>query len=121
MARFTAPTLRFPAPTCQVRRTSGIPRPAQPLPDDGPDGPEQLVVPGRIAAPAPPEGTVVFLIGMRVNHLWDVRRWVPALRAMPAMLRELLSDPDRRHRPAWHAFNRRTRGAAAPAQSPRAR
>lgn len=52
------------------------------------------VVPGRVAAPAPPEGTVVFLIGMRVNHLRDVRRWVPVLRAMPAMLRELFDDPD---------------------------
>jgi len=52
------------------------------------------VVPGRIAAPAPPEGTVVFLIGMRVNRLRDVRRWLPVMRAMPAMLRELYQDPD---------------------------
>ena len=52
------------------------------------------VVPGRIAAPAPPEGTVVFLIGMRVNRLWDVRRWLPVFAAMPKMLRELLSDPE---------------------------
>lgn len=106
------------------------------------------VVPGRVAAPAPPEGTVVFLIGMRINHLWDVRRWLPVLGAMPAMLRELLSDPDsglldattwisgrtllvkqywssfdkldayardrdKRHRPAWHAFNVRARGNTA--------
>lgn len=52
------------------------------------------IAPGRVAAPAPPEGTVVFLIGMRVNQLRDVRRWVPVVRAMPAMLRELRSDPD---------------------------
>ncbi|MBO0708296.1 MAG: DUF4188 domain-containing protein [Candidatus Dormibacteraeota bacterium] len=106
------------------------------------------VVPGRVAAPAPPEGTVVFLIGMRVNRLRDVRRWLPVFTAMPAMLRELLSDPDsglldattwisgrsvlvkqywssfekldgyardrdKRHRPAWHAFNVRSRGNSA--------
>ncbi|MGH7912379.1 MAG: DUF4188 domain-containing protein [Candidatus Dormibacteraceae bacterium] len=106
------------------------------------------VTPGRAAAPAPPEGTVVFLIGMRINRAWDVRRWLPVIRAMPAMLRELLQDPDsglldattwlsgrtilvkqywrsfealdayardrdRRHRPAWHAFNVRARGNAA--------
>ncbi len=106
------------------------------------------VVPGRTAAPAPPEGTVVFLIGMRVNRLRDVRRWLPVLSAMGPMLRELSRDPDsglldattwisgrtilvkqywssfekldayardrdRRHRPAWHAFNVRARGNTA--------
>lgn len=106
------------------------------------------VVPGRVAAPAPPEGTVVFLIGMRINRLRDVRRWLPVFTAMPAMLRELASDPEsglldattwisgrtllvrqywssfekldayardrnQRHRPAWHAFNVRSRGNSA--------
>ena len=37
---------------------------------------------------------VVFLIGMRVNQPWRPGRWLPAFRAMPAMLRELYSDPD---------------------------
>lgn len=52
------------------------------------------VKPGRIAAPAPPEGTVVFLIGMRFNRLRDVRRWAPAFTAMPRMLRELGEHPE---------------------------
>lgn len=106
------------------------------------------VIAGRTAAPAPPEGTVVFLIGMRVNHLWDVRQWLPVVSAMGPMLRELFGDPDsglldattwvsgrtllvkqywssfekldayardrdKHHRPAWHAFNVRTRGNTA--------
>lgn len=32
---------------------------------------------------------VVFLIGMRINKPWKLRRWWPVFRAMPAMLREL--------------------------------
>lgn len=48
---------------------------------------------GRFAAPPAPEGTVVFLIGMRVNTLWDVRRWLPAALAMPRMIRELMTQP----------------------------
>ncbi|MFI0241020.1 DUF4188 domain-containing protein [Streptomyces sp. NPDC016845] len=35
---------------------------------------------------------VVFLIGMRVNHLWAVHRWLPVFCAMPMMLRELGKD-----------------------------
>jgi hypothetical protein len=36
-----------------------------------------------------PEGTVVFLIGMRINALLQVRQWWPVFMAMPRMLREL--------------------------------
>jgi hypothetical protein len=32
---------------------------------------------------------VVFLIGMRINKLWKVHKWLPAFLAMPRMLREL--------------------------------
>jgi Domain of unknown function (DUF4188) len=32
---------------------------------------------------------VVFLIGMRINRLWKPHKWLPALRAMPGMLKEL--------------------------------
>lgn len=35
---------------------------------------------------------VVFLIGMRINRLWKVHRWLPVARAMPRMLRELYAD-----------------------------
>ena len=37
---------------------------------------------------------VVFLIGMRVNKLWRPDPWLPTFAAMPAMLRELSTDPD---------------------------
>jgi hypothetical protein len=37
---------------------------------------------------------VVYRIGMRINTLWKVHRWLPVLRAMPKMLAELESDPD---------------------------
>lgn len=36
---------------------------------------------------------VVFLIGMRINHLWKLHRWLPAVRAMPRMLAELQARP----------------------------
>jgi hypothetical protein len=36
---------------------------------------------------------VVFLIGMRINHVHKIGRWLPVLRAMGPMLRELSDDP----------------------------
>ena len=38
---------------------------------------------------------VVFLIGMRINRLWQVQRWLPVLAAMPRMIVELVKDPSR--------------------------
>lgn len=38
---------------------------------------------------------VVFLIGMRVNRLWQFWRWIPVLAAMPRMILELAKDPSR--------------------------
>jgi hypothetical protein len=35
---------------------------------------------------------VVFAIGMRINRLWKVWRWLPVFWAMAPMLRELMSD-----------------------------
>ena len=47
---------------------------------------------GRFAAEI--EGDfVVFLIGMRINHLLLVHEWLPVARAMPRMLRELMQQP----------------------------
>lgn len=43
---------------------------------------------GRYAAQTD-EPFVVFLIGMRINRLWAVRRWLPTLRAMLPMIKEL--------------------------------
>ena len=37
---------------------------------------------------------VVFLIGMRINKLWKIHKWLPVAIAMPRMLRELGQHPD---------------------------
>ena len=52
------------------------------------------VVPGRFTAKkdAP---FVVFLIGMRINRPFAVRKWLPTFRAMGLMLRELYSRPEK--------------------------
>jgi hypothetical protein len=36
---------------------------------------------------------VVFLIGARINRLRAVRKWLPVVRAMPPMIKELRADP----------------------------
>jgi Domain of unknown function (DUF4188) len=41
-----------------------------------------------------PEGSVAFLIGMRINRLTAPHRWVPVLMAMPRMLIELQRASD---------------------------
>src|SRR6202789_1313545 len=37
---------------------------------------------------------VVFLIGMRINQLWAVHKWLPVSLAMPRMLAELKRQPE---------------------------
>jgi hypothetical protein len=37
---------------------------------------------------------VVFLIGMRINNLWKVHKWLPVAKAMPRMITELYQQPD---------------------------
>lgn len=37
---------------------------------------------------------VIFLIGARVNRWWKVHRWLPVLRAMRRMIRELETNPE---------------------------
>lgn len=37
---------------------------------------------------------VVFLIGMRINNLLKVHKWLPVATAMPRMLKELYSQPE---------------------------
>lgn len=37
---------------------------------------------------------VVFLIGMRINKLWKIHRWLPVALAMPHMLSELARMPE---------------------------
>jgi hypothetical protein len=37
---------------------------------------------------------VVFLIGMKIHQPWKVNKWLPAVTAMPRMLRELSQKPE---------------------------
>jgi Domain of unknown function (DUF4188) len=51
------------------------------------------VIPKRVTAAI--EGDfVVFLIGMRINKVWKVWKWLPTFVAMPRMLRELERNAD---------------------------
>lgn len=50
---------------------------------------------GRFTADLPPNGDIVlFLIGMRINKLWQVWRWFPVFVAMPKMIFELAKKPE---------------------------
>jgi hypothetical protein len=51
------------------------------------------IIPGRMTASHSGD-IAVFIIGMRVNRLWAIGKWLPVFRAMGAMLGELHSDPD---------------------------
>jgi hypothetical protein len=48
---------------------------------------------GRFTAEMP-DDFVVFLIGMRVNRPWMIRKWAPVATAMPRMLRWLDKHPE---------------------------
>ncbi len=52
------------------------------------------IFPGRFAAHTD-ESFVVFLIGMSINKPLAVRRWLPVFSAMPPMLRELYTHPEK--------------------------
>ena len=51
------------------------------------------ILDGRWTAVADEE-FVVFIIGMRINRVWMVHRWVPLIRAMAGMIRELSIRPE---------------------------
>jgi Monooxygenase af470-like len=54
----------------------------------------QKVFPGRYTARF--DGPfAVFLIGMRINQLWAIHKWVPVASAMPRMLAMLAKNPDK--------------------------
>ena len=38
--------------------------------------------------------SVVFLIGMRINKIWKLHKWLPVFLAMPRMIRELERHPN---------------------------
>lgn len=44
---------------------------------------------GRYSADGGADGKVLFLIGMRINQVWRVWKWLPVFVAMPRMLIEL--------------------------------
>lgn len=51
------------------------------------------VIPERMTAEV--EGDfVVFLIGMRINKIWKIHKWLPVFLAMPRMIKELQAAPD---------------------------
>lgn len=52
------------------------------------------VFPGRYTVPADGDDVTVFLIGMRINKLWQVRRWAKVAAAMPRMLGHLAQHPE---------------------------
>jgi len=52
------------------------------------------VVPGRFTAKMD-EPFVVFVIGMRINRPLAIRKWLPTMRAMPPMLKELYRHPEK--------------------------
>lgn len=51
------------------------------------------VIPDRMTAQIDGD-FVVFLIGMRINRPWKIRKWLPTFLAMPKMLKELEAAPD---------------------------
>jgi hypothetical protein len=55
--------------------------------------PSNGVFASRMKADFPP-GTVIFLIGMRINSFRSIRQWLPVFMAMPKMLPELFRQPD---------------------------
>lgn len=40
------------------------------------------------------EPIVVFILGVRINKWWKIHKWLPVLRAMPKMLKELENNQD---------------------------
>jgi len=51
------------------------------------------IIPKRMAAEIDGD-FVVFIIGMRINNLWKVNKWLPVALAMPRMLKELARHPE---------------------------
>jgi hypothetical protein len=52
------------------------------------------VFPGRYTANVS-EPFVVFLIGMRVNRFWAMKKWLPVAQAMGPMLKTLAENPEK--------------------------
>lgn len=50
------------------------------------------IFPGRFTVRID-ERLVLILIGMRINQLWALHKWLPAAKAMPPMLNLLKQNP----------------------------
>ena len=37
---------------------------------------------------------VIFLIGLRINKIWKIHKWLPVILTMPKMLKELYQNPE---------------------------
>ncbi|MGI9255053.1 MAG: DUF4188 domain-containing protein [Thermomicrobiales bacterium] len=48
----------------------------------------------RQSIQVPKDGVVLFLVGMRINQVWNVRQWMPVIAAMTGMLNELARHPE---------------------------
>jgi hypothetical protein len=51
--------------------------------------PENTIITERVTARVDADEFVVFVIGMRLNRLWKVHKWLPVARAMSRMINEL--------------------------------
>ena len=49
---------------------------------------------GRFSADQGADGKVLFLIGMRINRVWQFWKWLPVFTAMPRMIAELMKNRD---------------------------
>ncbi len=54
------------------------------------------------------DDVVVFLIGLRINKLWKIHKWLPVILAMPKMLKELYANPELGFRSQESWFGRTT-------------
>jgi hypothetical protein len=52
------------------------------------------VIHPRQSVHVPDDGVVLFLVGMRINQIWNVRQWMPVIGAMTGVLRELAEHPE---------------------------
>lgn len=79
-------------------------KPVEPAPSRAAD----TIDTARVTADVAGDEFVVFLIGMRINRLWKIHKWLPVVRAMGRMIRELYAHPELgfRHVESW--FGRTT-------------
>ena len=65
--------------------------------------PANPILDERVTASVAGDEFVVFMIGLRINRLWKIHKWLPVARAMGRMLKELNQHGDLglRHVESW--------------------